>query len=51
MYAGRLLWGCMNYLRGPVMKRVEELTNHGELFKEKILVPRFDFAEAAVPQA
>jgi YgiT-type zinc finger domain-containing protein len=36
------------YYRGPVLERLEELAGHQELFKEKIQVPRFDFAEAAV---
>ncbi len=36
------------YYRGPVLERLEELANHKKLFKEKIQVPRFDFAEAMV---
>lgn len=36
------------YYRGPVLERLEELASHQNLFKEKIQVPRFDFAEAAV---
>jgi len=36
------------YYRGPVLERLEELAGHKELFKEKIQVPRFDFAEAMV---
>jgi hypothetical protein len=36
------------YYRGPVLERLEELAGHERLFKEKIQVPRFDFATAMV---
>lgn len=36
------------YYRGPVLERLEELAGHKELFKKKIQVPRFDFAEAMI---
>jgi YgiT-type zinc finger domain-containing protein len=36
------------YYRGPVLERLEELARHKEFFKERIQVPRFDFAEAAI---
>ncbi|NUO79522.1 type II toxin-antitoxin system MqsA family antitoxin [candidate division KSB1 bacterium] len=36
------------YYRGPVLERLEELAAHQNFFKDKIQVPRFDFAEAAV---
>lgn len=36
------------YYRGPVLERLEEVASHQNLFKEKIQVPRFDFAEAVV---
>ena len=36
------------YYRGPVLERLEELASHQDFFKDKIQVPRFDFAEAAV---
>ena len=36
------------YYRGPVLERLEELASHQELFKDKIQVPRFNFAEAKV---
>ncbi len=36
------------YDRGPVLERLEELASHQSLFKDKIQVPRFDFAEGAV---
>jgi YgiT-type zinc finger domain-containing protein len=36
------------YYRGPVLERLEELASHQNFFKDKIQVPRFDFADAAV---
>jgi hypothetical protein len=36
------------YYRGAVLERLEELAGHEELFKEKIQVPRFDFAAVIV---
>lgn len=36
------------YYRGSVLERLEELASHKEFFKEKIQVPWFDLAEAAI---
>ena len=36
------------FYRGPVLERLEELASHQNFFKDRIQVPRFDFAEAIV---